>query len=93
MGPTILEDLPPRLVPLARCPGYPEARDRHRLGPRRVPFLLAFAMQAARPTQDQHGDWCADPTLGGGEPGVGVMCFIEAHCSTRREARSLYAVQ
>jgi hypothetical protein len=73
LGPTLLDDTPPVLVPLYGRPGHREARHRDRLAPRRLPPLLALAIPAAgRPTEDHRGDSRSDPTLGAREPELGA---------------------
>ena len=72
LGPTLLNDTPPMLVPLAGRPGPGETRHRGRLASRRLPSLLALAIPAARrPTEDYRGDSRSDPTLSAREPGLG----------------------
>ena len=72
LGPTLLDDPPPLLVPLDRRPRHCEARDRHRLAPRRFPSLLALAIPPARRSAEDHrGDPRSDPAHGGREPGLG----------------------
>src|SRR6266545_5621053 len=69
LGPALLDDTPPVLVPLDGLPGSREARHRDRLAPRRLPSLLALAISAAgRPSEHHRGDARSDPTLGAREP-------------------------
>src|SRR3954470_3565309 len=64
LGPTLLDDTPPMLVPLAGRPGSRETRHRGRLAPRRLPPLLALAIPATRwTTEGYRGDSRSDPTL------------------------------
>ena len=71
-GPTVLDDLPRRLVSLGGCPRHRETRDCDRLASRWLSPLLALAVQATRRQAENHRrNSSSDPTLGGPESGVG----------------------